>query len=57
MFGIPDPWIWGAYFLSFLVTGLCIVYSIIHWNQGEVEEPTPEDTQWVNEEKQIEEVL
>ena len=57
MFGIPDPWIWSAYLLSFLVTGMCVAYSVIFWNQEGNGEPTPEDQEWVNEEKEIEESL
>lgn len=57
MFGIPDPWIWSAYLLSFLVTGLCIVYSVICWNKGGMVEPTPEDTEWMKEEIEIVETV
>lgn len=57
MFGIPDPWIWSAYLLSFLITGLCIVYSVWHWNQEVREDPAPEDKEWVNGEREIEKSL
>ncbi len=57
MFGIPDPWIWGAYLLSFLMTGLCILYSVLFWNQKVEEDPTLEDKTWANEEREIEENL
>jgi hypothetical protein len=57
MFGIPDPWIWSAYLFSFLITGLCIGYSALHWNRGGSEDLLPEDKEWVKEEKEIEESL
>ena len=41
MFGIPDPWIWGAYALCVLSAGLCVVYGLFNWNKGAEEEQQP----------------
>ena len=57
MFGIPDPWVWSAYLLSFFVAGLCVAYTLIFWNQAVDEDLTPEDKEWVKEEREIEESL
>ncbi len=57
MFGIPDPWVWSAYLLSFLVTGLCVAYTVIFWNQTVEEDLTPEDKKWVDQEQEIEKTL
>ena len=38
MFGLSDPWIWGAYLLCLLSTMICIAYGFINWNRGAEEE-------------------
>ena len=39
LFGLEDPWIWGAYLgiiLSIILsTLLCIVYGAVNWNKGD----------------------
>jgi len=34
MLGINDPQIWIAYLLCFLSAIGCILYGMIHWNDG-----------------------
>jgi uncharacterized membrane protein YidH (DUF202 family) len=48
MFGINDPWIWGAYILCILSTILCVVYGILNWNKGEEKEEKQiqEEIEW-----------
>jgi len=57
MFGINDPWIWGAYILCILSTILCIVYGILNWNKGEEKEEKQiqEEIEWHDKEKEMEE--
>ncbi|WP_366929899.1 symporter small accessory protein [Methanocalculus sp.] len=38
MFGIPDPYIWIAYLLAIGFAGLCVLYGLLNWNNGEVED-------------------
>ena len=38
MLGIDDPQIWIAYLLCFLSAMGCILYGIIHWNDGKENE-------------------
>lgn len=57
LFGIQDPWVWGAYLLCVLSTLLCVVYGLINWNKGD-ETVKPEDVQWAKEEKEeVEETM
>ena len=35
--GIPDPWIWMAYFLCLAATALCVVYAAIRGRKREAE--------------------
>lgn len=55
--GIDDPWVWGAYVGSILVTLLCVVYGIINWNKGgdDEEEEIKEEVDWHKKEKEMEE--
>ncbi|AXV38203.1 MAG: hypothetical protein CIT01_08330 [Methanobacterium sp. BRmetb2] len=57
MFGINDPWIWGAYILCILSTILCVVYGILNWNKGEEKEEKQiqEEIEWHEKEKDMEE--
>ncbi|MCC7558446.1 MAG: hypothetical protein KO217_07140 [Methanobacteriaceae archaeon] len=57
MFGINDPWIWGAYILCILSTILCVVYGILNWNKGEEKEEKQiqEEIEWHDKEKEMEE--
>jgi hypothetical protein len=34
MLGIDDPQIWIAYLLCFLSAIGCIIYGMVHWNDG-----------------------
>ena len=54
MFGLPDPWIWSAYLLCILSALLCVIYGLMNWNKGE-EPTTPDDQQWMEEERKIDE--
>ena len=56
MFGIDDPQVWGAYLLCILSAVFCALYGIVNWNKGD--EPIhPEDKQWVEGEKKVEEQI
>ncbi|MGC9516615.1 MAG: symporter small accessory protein [Methanomicrobiales archaeon] len=57
MFGLNDPWIWGAYILCILSALLCVVYGIINWNKGAEaeEEQIEEEIEWHEKEKEMEE--
>ena len=37
MFGITDPWIWGAYAACFLTVAFCIIFGLIK-GKGPTEE-------------------
>jgi len=56
MLGIEDKWVALAYILCVLSALLCIVYGAINWNKG-VSELGPEDIEWAQEEKKVEEEL
>ncbi len=50
MFGIADPWIWGAYLLCIFSTVLCVAYGLRNWNKGADEErlQMAEAAEWEN---------
>ncbi len=54
--GIPDPAIWGCYFLCIAAGVFCVFYGFVNWNTGD-EEVRPEDVRWVKDEKEVEEDL
>ena len=56
MFGIEDPWVWSAYVLCLASAALCILYGMLNWNRGD-ETVDPEDVQWAEEEKKVEDEL
>lgn len=56
MLGLETPAIWLAYLLCVLSALFCVVYGIINWNKGD-EEMAPEDLEWMEEEKEVEEEL
>lgn len=56
MLGIESTSIWLAYVLSIISTIGCVVYGIFTWNKGE-EGITPDDRQWLQEEKELEKEL
>lgn len=45
-----------AYLLCILSALLCIVYGLVNWNKGD-EPVKTEDVEWVQEEKEAEEML
>ena len=56
MLGIEDTYAWLAYVLCVLSTVLCVAYGLITWNRGD--EPIgPEDVQWAEQEKKVENEL
>jgi hypothetical protein len=58
MFGIPDPWVWLAYFLCLMSTALCVVWGIARWNRDDAKEESPEEIKkWAAEEKEVEKEL
>ena len=56
MFGIEDPYVWLAYLLCLLGTGLCILYGLITRYRGEAP-LQEEDIRWASEERHVEEEL
>ncbi len=56
MFGIDDPQVWLAYLLCIGSALFAVVYGAINWNKGD-EYIHPEDKNWVQEEKSVEEQL
>lgn len=57
MLGIDDPWVWSAYILSFVATGVCVVYGLAMWNKGDDSAPTEEDKRWAQDEDVLEKEL
>jgi hypothetical protein len=57
--GIPDPGIWIAYILIFLLALVCVVYGALNWNkEGDISaEEAEEERIWAKEEIEIEEEL
>ena len=56
MLGIEDKGVATAYLLCILSAVLCVVYGAITWNKGG-DETKPEDIEWAQEEKKVEEEL
>jgi hypothetical protein len=56
MWGIQDGWVLAAYLLCIASTVLCVLYGLATWNRGDEPQPT-QKTQWVAEEKKLEEEL
>lgn len=52
MLGIPDPWVWLAYWLCGLSALACVVYSWRNWNRGE-ESVQEEDVRWADKEDKL----
>ena len=49
MFGINDPWIYGAYLACIVSAAICVIYGLYCWNRGE-EIVKPEDITWAHHE-------
>jgi len=47
LFGIPDPWVWGAYLLCVLSVVLCVLWGLLRWNR---EDPPPAERPGLEEE-------
>jgi len=56
MLGIEDTYVWLAYLLCVLSTVLCVIYGLVTWNRGD-EQVRPEDVEWAEQEKKVEEEL
>lgn len=56
MLGIKDPMIWSAYLLCILSTVFCVVYGLVNWNKGD-DAVYPEDEQWAEEERKVEDEI
>lgn len=57
MFGIKDFWVYSAFVLCVASTLLCVIYGLLNWNKGlvEEEEQISEEARWeIQEEKIIE---
>ena len=58
IFGIPDPWIAGAFILCLVSTALCVVYGIKNWNRGDESEADLRlDQEWLAHEIEAEDKL
>lgn len=57
MLGIEDPYVAAAYLLCIAASVLCVIYGLVNWNKGDDSEVGPEDVQWAEEEKKVEESL
>lgn len=54
MLGLEDPGICWAYILSGLSALACIVYGIINWNRGAIDEDEiDESKEWARDEDKI----
>ncbi len=56
MLGIDDPLVWLAYILCPAATGLSLLWGLYHWNEND-ERLEPEDRQWAQEEREVENEL
>lgn len=58
MLGIEDPGIYWAYLLSIISALACIIYGIINWNKGAIEEDDiQESINWEKEDDKITDTL
>lgn len=54
MLGISDVWICLAYILSVLGAIGCVLYGILNWNKGRVDEKQIEESnKWKKDEKEL----
>lgn len=55
MFGISDPGIYLAYLLVFLCVIFAVIYGIVNWNKGGIDNTLPldEEIKWEEEELKI----
>ncbi|HOJ77534.1 MAG TPA: hypothetical protein PLZ08_03780 [Bacillota bacterium] len=59
MFGIKDFWVYSAFVLCIASTLLCVIYGLLNWNKGlvEEEEQISEEARWELQEEKIIEKL
>jgi hypothetical protein len=56
MLGIKDPGIYWAYILTILSLVACLVYGILYWNKGKIQEDEQQETaEWSQKEDEINE--
>lgn len=58
MLGIEDPGIYWAYLLSIISALACVIYGIINWNKGAIDEDdVQESIDWEKEDDKITDAL
>lgn len=58
MLGIEDPGIYWAYLLSIISALACVIYGIINWNKGAIDEDdVQESINWEKEDDKITDAL